>query len=39
VLLDDAPGNKLLRLVVTVLPEELLRKAIFDFAGIGESGI
>src|SRR5467141_682188 len=39
VLLNDAPGNELLRLAITVLPEEPLRKAIFDFAGVGERGI
>src|SRR6266852_236627 len=39
VLLDDAPGNELLRLAVTVLPKEPLRNAIFDFAGVSKSGI
>src|SRR3989475_2460291 len=39
VLLNDAPGDELLRLAITVLPEEPLRKAIFDFAGVGERGI
>src|SRR5258708_6894078 len=39
VLLDDAPGNKLLRLAVTVFPEEPLRKAVFNFAGVGKSAI
>src|SRR6266480_3062073 len=39
VLLNDAPGNELLRLAVAVFAEEPLRKAIFDFAGVGKSGI
>src|SRR5947207_714490 len=39
VLLNDAPGNELLRLAVAVFAEEPLRKAIFDFAGVGRSGI
>src|SRR2546421_821202 len=39
VLLDDAPGDEFLRLAITVLPEEPLCKTIFDFAGVGESGI
>ncbi len=38
-LLNDAPGNELLRLAVAVFAEEPLRKAIFDFAGVGKSGI
>src|SRR6266478_1881342 len=39
VLLHDAPGNQFLRLAVAVFPEEPLCKAIFDFAGVGKSGI
>src|SRR5216683_6230557 len=39
VLLDDMPENELLRLAVTVFPEESLCKAIFDFAGVGQCGI
>src|SRR6266851_1734745 len=39
VLLDDAPGNKFLRLAVAVLPQKPLRKAVFDFAGVGKRGI
>src|SRR6266705_625962 len=39
VLLDDATGDEFLRLAITVLPEEPLRKTIFDFAGVSESGI
>src|SRR5882762_9976655 len=39
VFLDDAPGNELLRLAVSVFAEQPLGDAIFEFAGVGESGI
>src|SRR5689334_3178147 len=38
-LLDDAPRNQLLRLLVAVFPEQPLRKAIFDFAGVRQRGV
>src|SRR6202022_3876407 len=34
VLLDDAPGNELTGWAVTVFPDDPLRKAIFNFAGV-----
>src|SRR5260370_12882701 len=39
VLLDDAPGNQFLRLVVANLPEQPLRYPKLDFAGVGKCGI
>src|SRR5258708_39362808 len=39
VLLDDAPGNQFLRLVVANLPEQPLRYPKLDFAGVGNCGI
>src|SRR5260370_39608417 len=39
VLLDDAPGNPFLRLVVANLPEQPLRYPKLDFAGVGKCGI
>src|SRR6202047_702390 len=38
-LLQQAPGDELLRLVLTGFPPEALRDAIFDFVGIGASGV
>src|SRR5207247_9035415 len=38
-LLDNAPRNQLLRLPVAVLPKKPLRKAILDFAGVGQRRI
>src|SRR5258708_8140796 len=39
VLLYDGQGNRLLRLAFTVFQEEPLRKAVFNFAGVGKSAI
>ena len=36
--LEDAPGEKLLRLIVAGFGEEALRQAVFDLVGVGQSG-
>ena len=38
-LLKNAPGEELLRLVVARFGEEALRDAVFDFVGVGQSGV
>src|ERR1700722_17337003 len=39
VLLKNAPGEELLRLVVAGFGEQPLSDAVFDFVGVGESGV
>src|SRR5690348_10125086 len=38
-LLQNAPGDKLLRLIIACLGKEALREAIFDFIGVGQRRI